>query len=617
MIRRLGNALFGFSGALIAALAATPALAKKPFCHPVSDQPQALTVEDVEAIVGRTATVANRLGQADTTIAVVDRVGNVLAVFQTGEDHPVRIRSGLVGNRALGLENFEVPSATLAAIAKAVTGAYLSSSGNAFSTRTASFIVQKNFIPTLNNFPSGPLYGVQFSQLPCGDFVQKGDAPGVGPRRSPLGLSADPGGFPLYKNGRVVGGIGVVVRGSDYSLDLDPRNSDADVEEIIAEAGSLSYAAPKCIRGERITAGGFNFRYSDATRRLPRNPGVEGFSGRYVAVGGFKADPAPIAGLAYGDAASGYMLQAAGPFASRRGMVLVDAAGNNRHAPRDSLLPATAGGGLSDVEVTTLLQQALGVANQARAQIRRPLNVPAEVTISVVDAAGNLLGMVRTPDAPVFGTDVSLQKARTAAFFSRSDAAADLVDLGMGRYVSASEAFFGANAFADGTAFTARAIGNVARPHFPDGISGKAEGPLSVPISDWSPFNVGLQLDLVVGQIVPSLFGDVNACTAMPVGIDNGIQIFPGAVPIYRDGVVIGGIGISGDGVDQDDMIAALGLERARQALAASGNSNPPGHAPRGQRSDNVAVPGPGSLRYVQCPQTPFVSSKAQNVCQF
>jgi len=30
----------------------------------------------------------------------------------------------------------------------------------------------------------------------------------VGPQRSPLGLAADPGGLPLYKNGTVVGGVG-------------------------------------------------------------------------------------------------------------------------------------------------------------------------------------------------------------------------------------------------------------------------------------------------------------------------------------------------------------------------------------------------------------------------
>ena len=37
-----------------------------------------------------------------------------------------------------------------------------------------------------------------------------------------------------------------------------------------------------------------------------------------------------------------------------------------------------------------------------------------------------VLGIVRSPDAPVFGIDVSAQKARTAMFFSAPFAAADL-----------------------------------------------------------------------------------------------------------------------------------------------------------------------------------------------
>ncbi len=73
-----------------------------------------------------------------------------------------------------------------------------------------------------------------------------------------------------------------------------------------------------------------------------------------------------------------------------------------------------------------MLKSALDVANRARAQIRRPLGSAAQVTVTVVDTQGNVLGLVRTPDAPVFGTDVALQKARTAAFFSSLTAGAQL-----------------------------------------------------------------------------------------------------------------------------------------------------------------------------------------------
>src|SRR3546814_11551313 len=64
--------------------------------------------------------------------------------------------------------------------------------------------------------------------------------------------------------------------------------------------------------------------------------------------------------------------------------------------------------------------------SRSRAQIRRPLDSRAQVTISIVDTHGSVLGIVRSPDAPIFGTDVSLQKARTAAFFSGAQAGAQL-----------------------------------------------------------------------------------------------------------------------------------------------------------------------------------------------
>jgi len=632
----MNQALGCLCGALVLLGSLVPNVAFAAACHPVSSSAQSLTAPEVDSLIKTTAAIAATRTVANTTIAVVDRVGNVLGVWQTtpGSAYNVTIRSGISGASG-GLEGTPVPS-TYAAIAKAITGAYLSSSGNAFSTRTASFIVQKNFIPTLRNSASGPLFGVQFSQLPCGDFVQKNsldtDPPGIGPRRSPLGLSADPGGFPLYKGGKVVGGIGVVVEGSLYTLDLNPINVDSDIEEIIAEGGSRAFAAPACIRAEKITAGGFNLRYSDV-KSVPAVPPATAVltaaaSGGYVSATGYYDDGAgPLPGQAYGEIGSGYRLQSAAgglgsEFVGRRGVVLTDAAGTtNRFPPSNGSV-----GDLDDDEVAVILQQALGVANQARAQIRKPLNSPAEVTISVVDVDGTILGVVRTPDAPVFGTDVSVQKARTAAFFSRPDGLADLGAIKNGfDYAARAKTFFGLPGSASGLgkAVSARAIGNVSRPNFPDGIEGKPRGPFSSPTSQWSPFNVGLQLDIVAPQVLASIGSSPSGiCTSdsgggpTDVGINNGIQIFPGAVPIYRGSTLVGAIGISGDGVDQDDMIASLGLQRAFLALGGRFDTDP-GHAPSAIRSDRLAVPGPGTLRYVQCPQSPFISSQAQNVCNF
>ncbi|MGV3743468.1 MAG: hypothetical protein ACO1NO_14275, partial [Burkholderiaceae bacterium] len=235
----------------------------------ISSQPQSLTAAEVERLLARAVEASSRLN-AQSTIAVTDRVGNVLGVYRmTSADATVNISSGLnTSGMARGLDGLSgvIPS-ELAAIAKAVTGAYLSSSGNAFSTRTASFIVQEHFAPGLSQFASGPLFGVQFSQLPCGDFVQRGDGVGIGPKRSPLGLSADPGGFPLYKNGRVVGGIGVMADGV-YGLDRNPTNIDTDLDERIAQSAAAAYAAPASIRANRITLGGLTAPYSDSDDKL-------------------------------------------------------------------------------------------------------------------------------------------------------------------------------------------------------------------------------------------------------------------------------------------------------------------------------------------------------------
>ena len=103
-----------------------------------------LSASDVERIIGQAVAEAVRM-QVGATISVSDRVGNILGVYQMASANP--FVSNVYGRfwwpgsgRVRGL-NF-IP-ATLAAIAKSITGAYLSTSGNAFTTRTASQIVQE------------------------------------------------------------------------------------------------------------------------------------------------------------------------------------------------------------------------------------------------------------------------------------------------------------------------------------------------------------------------------------------------------------------------------------------------------------------------------------------
>jgi uncharacterized protein GlcG (DUF336 family) len=587
-----------------------------------------LAVADVQRIVAQAVGEA-KARNLQAQVAVVDRVGNVLAVFRMdGAPATVAISSGLGVMGGLdGIPSGTIPAAD-AAIAKALTGAYLSSAGNAFSTRTASQIVEEHFNPGELGQPSGPLYGVQFSQLACSD-VNRSRAQGtVGPKRSPLGLAADPGGLPLYKGNVLVGGVGIEADGL-YGLDRDVFDVDQDPEELIAVAAASGFAAPADIRGERITADGRTFRYvdSEAIASDPAHPpAFAALPGSLVAVPGY-VDAAIVAGTSFGSAASGVRADE-GAFAPVGGWILVDGANNARFPPR-----AAADGSLSQAQVGAILSEAIAVARRARGQIRRPLGSIAEVSVAVVDTGGEILGLVRTGDAPVFGIDVAVQKARTAMFFSHPSAASDLAAapdaqyLGGGhasiaRYVGSLRDFLGDAAALEGDiAWSVRAVGNVHRPLFPDGIDGAPPGPLSTPIAQWSPFNDGFQLDLAYNQLVKGVLGDdsegcagraaAGSATA-DAGIPrlrNGAQIFPGGVPIYRGARLVGAVGVSGDGVDQDDMIASLGLANAAKEIAAGF-----GHAPAAMRADTLTPQGV-RLRYVQCPQAPFNGSSDENAC--
>jgi len=619
---------------------------------------ESLTADEVGRVIAQAVGEASARGRA-ATIAVVDRVGNVLGVFRmNGATQAVQLPdnpngptntglNGINGTRsALRLAGVNVEPLVLdtgAAIAKAVTGAYLSSSGNAFSTRTASQIVQEHFNPSERFAPGGPLFGVQFSQLPCSDLnvrfgaVEPSSAT-RGPKRSPLGLSADPGGLPLYKNGVVVGGVGAISDGL-YDYDINIYNFDVSDDEQIAIAGTSGFDAPADIRANRITAGGPSLRYVDRVA-LASNPSaaasfaaINGTLGSVVSVPGYFTSGAPIAGQAYGTPASGYRAETSGLYAPASAVILVDAANANRYAPRAGTDGASA---LTAAEVQVMVRNALQIAFRARAQIRRPLDSFAQVTVSVVDTNGVILAVARTPDAPVFGTDVSLQKARSSMFFSHPSAGSDLTatpgtltGASIAGYVTAMRSFVGATALTGVTAFTDRAIGNLARPFYPDGVDGSVNGPLSRPFRDWSPFSTGLQLDLVADNLAGHLLflNGLSAtdtgvgCTAMPTttgtggatGINrlaNGLQIFPGGVAVYRGATLVGGLGVSGDGIDQDDMIAFLGLHNAGVELGTG-----VGNAPTSVRAD-LLTPNGTRLRYVNCPFGAFIGDRSRNVCQ-
>jgi hypothetical protein len=261
---------------------------------------------------------------------------------------------------------------------------------------------------------------------------------------------------------------------------------------------------------------------------------------------------------------------------------------------------------------------------------------------------------------------VTTQKARSAAFFSGTWTAGDIQSAAAARYFKATldttagkvalatiatsspgsyvprlRDFLGLpTAWSDAqTAYSQRSIANLSRPYYPDGVPNMPPGPLSLPYAQWSPFQDGLELDLVYNGIAnhvayylnqrgfaididgnpaapaptadnPHPLDDVpRNCTGIP-RLPNGITLFGGGFPIYRGNTVIGGVAASGDGTDQSDLVAFLGLYNAAQALNTG-----VGHAPTAIRADRLTPMG-ARLSYVGCPQSPFLDSTAQDVCE-
>jgi len=159
-------------------------------------------------------------------IAVVDREGFVLGVWSVdGAPNAV---------------------AVLDAITKAGTAAFLSSNKNAFTSRTAGFIVQQNFPPGVQNRPNGPLVGVNFSNLSfskvnrfknpndgyVADFTSGANGAAIigKPFEAVSGLAGSPGGVPLYRAGKLIGGVGVA--GQTIAPMVSPFSILADIQNL-------------------------------------------------------------------------------------------------------------------------------------------------------------------------------------------------------------------------------------------------------------------------------------------------------------------------------------------------------------------------------------------------
>ena len=487
-----------FNGLLFALLAAQTALAQ-------------LTLNDVQTIVAQAVTRATALAgsplQTNAVVAISDREGWVLGVW------------------ALNTNSTSADPLVAEAIAKAGTAAFLSSDNNAFSTRTAGFIVQQHFPPGVANTPPGPLVGVNFSQLGFSDInkfkapgsvISYGSSPGLTLVAPPLpltgGLEGTPGGLPLYKNGHLVGGIGIAGNGVS-PLSVTPGIiAGADSDEDVALAGQTGFAPSSIIFGSGDLVNGIRLEYIESSTSLGVVTPFGTLRGKNVLPFVLQATPVPYPYPA---------MNFGGEIGELRQPIINDPSSVPLGAAR-----------LTATEVSNILAAAANRCRTTRAGIRLPRGQVAQVFITVVNNPNSngvppmVLGTFCTSSNTTrFSWDVSVQKARTAIFFSATN-----------------------------RAYSARTVGFLAQSLYPPGINGTQPG-----------LFFGLQERFSI--ITPTSFVATNPVngavftteTNVNPNLPNGITIFPGGFPLYRNGVLIGAIGVSGDGIDQDDLISASG----------------------------------------------------------
>jgi uncharacterized protein GlcG (DUF336 family) len=218
--------------------------------------------------------------------------------------------------------------------------------------------------------------------------------------------------------------------------------------------------------------------------------------------------------------------------------------------PRDA---APGNGNLTAADVTQIIQQGIDAANATRAAIRLPLGSTARMVFAVTDTQGNLLGLYRMPDATTFSIDVAVSKARNVAYYDS------------GQLLPQDQVV------AKGVSFTNRTFRFLAEPRFPAGVENTKPPPFSTlndpGIDPATGENIAAPL-AASNYMGPSssvaghdAFVPNSNFHAAPTPNQSGVVFFPGSTALYRGAQLVGGLGVSGDGVDQDDTVTFVAAQ--------------------------------------------------------
>ena len=406
---------------------------------------------------------------------------------------------------AAAVGNFgQVQDANDVAVALARTGAFFSNDQAPLSSRTVRFISGIHFPPGVMNQAPADLYGIENTNRGCtliNDPTFQSKIPPALALGGGFGLGVLTGKADVMDSNATVvnpGGVPIFYKNAVLGgIGVVTTSSNLNVAEYAAFAGSTAARSGP----------------ADRFGPTPALPGV-------VFIGGialpFVSQTVRPAGLS------------AGPVVGT-GSYVVAPTNSPGQPPEGDLITPGAGpmGGLSAADVKQILDNAEATANMTRAAIRLPLGSKVRMVIAVADLDGTIIGLRRMQDSTVFSIDVAATKARNMVYFNGTmRTAADLNGVPMG------------------TAVTNRTISFGAQPLYPPGIDGSNAGPF---------FNL-YTMDLASPCTQGFQSGAANSTKS-------GIVFFPGSAGLFRNGALAGGLGVSGDGVDQDDYVTNGGTK--------------------------------------------------------
>ena len=184
-----------------------------------------------------------------------------------------------------------------------------------------------------------------------------------------------------------------------------------------------------------------------------------------------------------------------------------------------------------------------GIVTRAAVAIDDP-----HMAIAVVDRFGRPLAIYRKPQATDSAVEIALSLARTGAFFSN-----------------------------DHAPLSSRTVNTISREHFPNGIPNQPAAPLF----GIENTNRGCDLNATLLSDVPP------ARNAAGTGFGPGITVIPGGIPVFKNGPLVGGLGVAG--IDPD----------AAEFAAVSATAGTPFFVP-------LPLPPPGAV-FINGVRLPFV----------